>query len=233
MARVLEVVDELHADAGHPDHVEHDGAGVGDLDAGRPGRERVAGGRHQVGDDVHRLARAGAAHQVVELGLHLRRRAPVVVDALVLLVARRDDRALLGAGGVLVVAARVVATLADLLQLAGRDGLLEEAVAASSEALTTSMRSAPVSSAYSFTNSRTWGFVSPAVVQGCLEICHRAASHRAAAVTAACAGARHPRAPSAAVGPDLGGGPDFVRPTASAILVESSRCASSAGDMRL
>ena len=59
-------------------------------------------------------------------GLHLRGRAPVVVDALVGRVARRDDRALLGAGGVLGVAARVVEPLARGQELAGVERLLDQ-----------------------------------------------------------------------------------------------------------
>ena len=231
VAGVLEVVDELHAHARHPDHVEHDRAGVGDLDAGGPRRERVAGGRHQVGDDVHRLALAGAAHQVVELGLHLRGGAPVVVDALVLLVARRDDRALLRAGGVLVVAAGVVAPLAGLLQLAGRDGLLEET--ASSEALTTSMRSAPVSSAYSFTNSRTCGLVSPASSRAASRSAIGATSHRARAVTSRVRvlGTLGHRL----TGWDQPSGVVLISPgrRRSAILVQSSRAGRPAQDERL
>jgi hypothetical protein len=124
--RVLEVVDELHADAGHAHHVQHDGAGVGQLDAGRPGGEVVAGRRHQVGDDVHGLADRGAAHALLEERLHLRGGAPVVVDAPVLGVAGGDDGALLGAGGVLVVAAGVVAALAGRLDLAGLERLLHQ-----------------------------------------------------------------------------------------------------------
>ncbi len=37
-----QVVDVLEADPRHADHVEHDGAGVGELDTGGPLREHVA-----------------------------------------------------------------------------------------------------------------------------------------------------------------------------------------------
>ena len=46
--RVGEVVDVVDADARHADHVQDDGAVVGQLDAGGVGLERRAGRRHQV-----------------------------------------------------------------------------------------------------------------------------------------------------------------------------------------
>ena len=126
--RVAEVVDVVDADAGHADHLHDDVAVVGELDAGGEVLQRRTGRRHQVGDHVHRLAGGRAGHEADELVLHLGRGAPVVVDALVVLVARGDDRALLGASGVLEVGARVVASLADRQELAGLDCLGHEAV---------------------------------------------------------------------------------------------------------
>jgi len=124
---VLEVVDVGGADAGHPDHVEHDRAVVGELDARGVGLERGAGRRHQVGDDVHRLATRLTAHALQLAGGHLLGVAPVVVDALVLGLARGHDRALLGARGVLEVGARVVQPLAGGQELAGLEGLGHQA----------------------------------------------------------------------------------------------------------
>ncbi len=124
---VAQVVDVLHADPRHPDHLEHDVAVVGELDTGGELLHRRALRRHEVGDDVHRLARRGAGHQLDELRLHLGGGLPVVVDALVGLVRGRDDRALLRASGVLVVGARVVAALAGGEQLARVQCLLDQA----------------------------------------------------------------------------------------------------------
>ena len=229
--RVLEVVDVLHADAGHPDHVEHDRAGVGELDTGGPRREHVARGCHQVGDDVHRLALRGAAHPVVEHRLHLRRRAPVVVDALVLLVARRDDGALLGAGGVLVVAAGVVAPLPCHLQLAGGHGLLEQARVVGGVDHLDALGAGELG--VLLHELTDLGVRQPGVVQGCLEICHRATSHRATTRAVACAGARHPRARLSPRDQPSGVVLISSAPSRSAILGESSRCLRSAGDERL
>jgi hypothetical protein len=126
--RVVEVVDVPDADSGHPDHVQDDRAVVGQLDAGRVRLERRPGRRHQVRHHVHRLAGRRAPHPLLEQRGHLGRRPPVVVDAAVGRVARRDDRALLGAGGVLGVAARVVEALPRGEDLAGRERLLDQPV---------------------------------------------------------------------------------------------------------
>ena len=126
--RGLEVVEVGDADAGHPDHVQHDRAVVGQLDAGGVGLQRRAGRRHQVGDDVHRLAARGAAHPLQLAGGHLLGVAPVVVDAPVLGLAGGHDRALLRARGVLEVAARVVETLTRREELPGVEGLRHQAV---------------------------------------------------------------------------------------------------------
>ena len=123
---VVEVLDVLHADPRHPDHVQHHGAGVGELDAGGPGRELVAGRRHQVWDDVHRLAARGTAHALLEQRPHLRGGPPVVVDTPVALAVGGHDRPLLGAGGVLVVAPGVVAPLPCWQQLTGVQRLLDQ-----------------------------------------------------------------------------------------------------------
>jgi hypothetical protein len=58
---VAEVVDVQHAQAGHPDHVQHHGPGVGELHAGSELLPRRVGRRH-VGDDVQRRAGRRAAH---------------------------------------------------------------------------------------------------------------------------------------------------------------------------
>jgi hypothetical protein len=124
---VLELVEVGDADTRHPDHVQHDRAVVGELHAGGVRLERRALRGHQVGDDVHRLAGRLAAHPA-QLGLgHLLAVAPVVVDALVLRIRRRDDRALLRARGVLEVGPRVVETLAGGLQLTGLQRLRHQA----------------------------------------------------------------------------------------------------------
>jgi hypothetical protein len=105
MVQLSELVEVFHADAGHPDHVQHDGAGIGQLDAGGELLQRRALRCHEVRHDVHGLAGRSAAdeREVVLLG-----RAgwlPVVVDALVALVSGGDDGALLGARSVLDVGA--------------------------------------------------------------------------------------------------------------------------------
>ena len=141
------------------------------LDAGGVRLERRAGRRHQVGDDVHRLAGRGAAHLALEQRLHLRRRAPVVVDAGVGRVARRDDRPLLGAGGVLVVAARVVETLAGGQQLAGGERLLgEPGVVGRADDLDPlgARQVGPVAHVLAHVGVRQSG-----LVQCCLNVCHR------------------------------------------------------------
>jgi hypothetical protein len=61
--RIGEVVDVLNAHPGHADHVQRDGAVVGQLDTGRVPLERRAGRGHQVGHHVHGLARRRAAHE--------------------------------------------------------------------------------------------------------------------------------------------------------------------------
>ncbi len=124
--RVLEVVDVLDADPRHADHLEDDVAVVGELDTRRELVQRGSRRRHQVGDDVHCLAGRGAGHQVHQQRLHLRRRPPVVVGALVALVVGGDDGALLGARGVLEVGPRVVETLAGRKQLARVQCLLHQ-----------------------------------------------------------------------------------------------------------
>ncbi len=122
-----QVVDQVDADPGHPDHVEADGAVVGDLDTGGVLLQRRAGRSHEIGDDVHRLAGEGALHVALDDRPDLVGVAPVVVDALVLLAGGRDDGALLGACRVLAVAARIVETLTRRLDLARRKGLLDQA----------------------------------------------------------------------------------------------------------
>ena len=151
----------LDADPGHPDHVQHDGAVVGQLDAGGVRLERRAGRRHQVGHHVHRLAGRGAAHQLLQQRLHLRRRPPVVVHALVGRVARWRRCALLGARGVLGVAAGVVEARRRPAGSRPRPATPRSAGRRRS-ALTTSIRSGSVCAAHCRTYSRTCGLVSPA-----------------------------------------------------------------------
>ena len=124
---VLEALEVGHPDPRHPDHVQHDGPVVGELDPGGVRLERRAGRRHQVGDDVHRLAAGGAAHPLELAGGHLVGVTPVVVDALVLGLAGGDDRALLRARGVLEVAARVVDAVAGREELTVVERLLHQA----------------------------------------------------------------------------------------------------------
>ena len=125
-AGVLEVVDVVDADARHPDHLLHDRAAVGELDTGGVGLQRRAGGSHQVGNDVHRLALGGAGHALGERRDGLLGGLPVVVDALVLRVGGGDHGALLGARGVLAVGTAVVAATLDREELTGLQGLLKE-----------------------------------------------------------------------------------------------------------
>jgi hypothetical protein len=47
MVGVGKVLDQVDADAGHPDHVQADGAVVGELDTGGEALQRRAGRRHQ------------------------------------------------------------------------------------------------------------------------------------------------------------------------------------------
>ncbi len=124
---VAEVVEVLDADPRHPDHLEHHTDVVGELDTGGKPLQRGALRRHQVGDDVHRLAGRRTGHQVDQLRLHLRGRLPVVVGAPVGRTAGGDDGALLGARGVLEVGARVVEALAGRQQHALGERHLDQA----------------------------------------------------------------------------------------------------------
>ena len=116
---VGQVIDVLDAAPRHAVHVQRDGAVVGELDADGVGLKRRAGRSHQIRDDVHGLADGGTAHVPLEQRTHLARRMPVVVDALVRRAGRGHDGPLLGARGVLDIAAGVVASLARWLDLAG------------------------------------------------------------------------------------------------------------------
>jgi hypothetical protein len=106
--------------------VQDHGAGVGQLDPGGVALQWRARRRHQVRDDVHRLAGRCPAHLLLQQRPHLRRGAPVVVGAGVRSVVRGHDGALLGARGVLGVAAGVVAAAACGEELAGGQGLFDQ-----------------------------------------------------------------------------------------------------------
>jgi hypothetical protein len=69
--RIREVLDERHPHPGHPDHVQHHRAMVGELDAGGVLLERRTRGRHQVRHHVHRPARRGPPHPFLQHQLHL------------------------------------------------------------------------------------------------------------------------------------------------------------------
>ena len=122
---VAQHVQHLFAHAGHDAHVEDNVYRVGHFDAGFG--DGGADGAHGVGDNVHRTALVGSAGNIVQLGVHFLRIAPVVGGAGVLLVAAAYECAVFDAGNVVGLRSMQIAVRKQFLiqfdHFAGGNGL--------------------------------------------------------------------------------------------------------------
>ena len=104
---LVDFLEHRQADARHDAHVDNDVGRIRELDADL--RHRAADRAHAERQHIHRAARHAAVEEVAELLPHFVGLDPVVRRARPILRVRADERAVLDAGDVAGVAARVIA----------------------------------------------------------------------------------------------------------------------------
>ena len=112
--------------AGHADHAQRDIAAIGQLHAYAPLRQRGCRSiRHEIRNDVHRLAGGSALHQRLDVRPELIDVAPVVELPTVGHPFRRHERTGFGTGRVIRMGVGEVGAIAKVDQLACGDSLLQ------------------------------------------------------------------------------------------------------------